>query len=93
MIKPAFQKGCFPLMKRSAVATGVGFLRDESGNLTVLSLIFGALMLAFGGLAVDMMRYEAMRAELQNTLDRAALAAAALTQTLDPEAVLEDYLG
>jgi Flp pilus assembly protein TadG len=91
MIKPAFQKGCFPSMKRSAAATGVGFLWDESGNLTVLSLIFGALMLAFGGLAVDMMRYEAMRAELQNTLDRAALAAAALTQTLDPEAVVEDY--
>lgn len=73
---------------QGSVAT---FVRGQDGNMTVLGLVMGALMLAFGGLAVDMMRYEATRAELQNTLDRSTLAAAAWTQQLDPEAVVIDY--
>ena len=72
-------------------ASLTAFARNESGNLTVLGLIMGSLMIAFGGLAVDMMRYEATRAELQNTLDRAALAAASWSQNLNPEGVVEDY--
>ena len=67
------------------------FAKDERGNLTVLGLVMGSLMIAFGGLAVDMMRYEATRAELQNTLDRAALASASWSQGLVPETVVADY--
>ena len=50
------------------------------------------LTLMLAGLAVDLMRYEASRVALQNTLDRATLAAAALNQDLDPEAVVRDYV-
>jgi Flp pilus assembly protein TadG len=85
------QKRGFGPVKRAALGLATRFSRDEDGNLTVLALIMVSLMIAFGGLAVDMMRYEAMRAELQNTLDRAALAAASLTQELDPELVVADY--
>jgi hypothetical protein len=47
-------------------------------------------MLMVGGMAVDLMRHERMRTELQQTLDRSVLAAAGLTQTLDAEAVVTD---
>ena len=75
-----------------AIADRFGlFARQEDGNLTVFSMVMLSLMIAFGGLAVDMMRYELTRATLQNTLDRAALASAALSQTLVPEDVVADY--
>lgn len=49
------------------------------------------MMIMMGGLAVDIMRYESTRTTLQNTLDRATLASASLSQTLDPESVVNDY--
>ena len=49
------------------------------------------MMLMMGGLALDIMRYESTRTSLQNTLDRATLASASLSQTLDPESVVNDY--
>ncbi len=85
------QKISFQDFRQSVAGPFVSFTRNESGNLTVLGLVMGSLMIAFGGLAVDMMRYEATRAELQNTLDRAALAAASWSQNLNPEGVVEDY--
>lgn len=48
-------------------------------------------MIMMGGLAVDLMRYEATRTNLQNTLDRSTLASASLTQALNPETVVNDY--
>lgn len=68
-----------------------GFLRREDGNLTVFAMCFFVLMVMMGGLAVDLMRYETTRTTLQNTLDRATLAAASLSQQLDAEVVVEDY--
>ncbi|MFV2034454.1 MAG: pilus assembly protein TadG-related protein [Halocynthiibacter sp.] len=65
--------------------------RDEGGSLIVFALFMFVLMLMIGGLAVDVMRFETTRSKLQNTLDRAILAAADLDQTLDPQAVVEDY--
>lgn len=53
-------------------------------------MMFG-LMLAIGGLSFDLMRFEAHRERLQSTLDRAVLAAASLTQSLDPKAVVLEY--
>ena len=67
------------------------FLRDERGTVTIFALMMFVLMLAAGGIAIDVMRYETQRTQLQYTLDRAVLAAAALNQTEDPEEVVIDY--
>ncbi len=67
------------------------FGRDESGVLIIFGLMIFVLMLMIGGMAVDLMRFETTRSKLQSTADRASLAAASLTQTLDSEAVVQDY--
>jgi Flp pilus assembly protein TadG len=67
------------------------FAKREDGGMMVLSMIFFALMVMCGGMAVDLMRYENKRTELQQTLDRSILAAASLKQQRDPEVVVEDY--
>jgi Flp pilus assembly protein TadG len=66
--------------------------RSEDGNIATFSMILFSLMVMCGGLAVDLMRYEKMRTTMQNTLDRCTLAAAALSQMLDPETVCRDYV-
>ncbi|MBI1170613.1 hypothetical protein GC209_04365 [bacterium] len=76
---------------RSLSGTTGKFLADEAGTLTVFGLTFLILMIMIGGVAVDVMRYEARRTLLQNTLDRSTLAAASLTQDLDPKGVVNDY--
>ena len=67
------------------------FARSEDGGMIALGLIFFTLMVMMGGLAVDLMRYEAVRTQLQQTSDRAALAAASLRQKRTPASVVEDY--
>lgn len=67
------------------------FLRAQDGTVTIFGLMMFVLMVGVGGIAIDVMRYETQRVQLQYTLDRAVLAAAALDQTLDPEAVVMDY--
>ncbi len=67
------------------------FARAEEGTITVFALMIFVLMLAAGGIAIDVMRYETQRTQLQYTLDRAVLAAAALNQLEDPETVVLDY--
>ncbi len=59
--------------------------------MTIFALMFIMLMIMMGGIAVDLMRFEARRTALQNTLDRSTLAAASLTQNRDPSAVVNDY--
>lgn len=66
------------------------FHRDESGALIIFTLVLFMLMVMMGGVAVDVMRHEAMRTKLQNTLDRCVLMAASLDQRLVPETVLRD---
>lgn len=68
-----------------------GFARREDGSLLYFSLVLFVLMLMIGGLAVDLMRFETSRTRMQQTLDRATLAAASLTQELTPEDVVHDY--
>lgn len=68
------------------------FQAEESGALIVFGLMVMVLMLMIGGLAVDLMRYENTRTKLQNTLDRATLAAASLDQKLVPADVVADYM-
>ncbi|MDZ4096109.1 MAG: pilus assembly protein [Paracoccaceae bacterium] len=67
------------------------FRHDERGALIVFGLILFTLMVMMGGLAVDLMRHERTRTELQQTLDRSVLAASSLKQTLNPKDVVKDY--
>lgn len=67
------------------------FAREDQGSLIVFALVLFFLMALLGGVAVDVMKRESRQTALMNTLDRATLAAAALTQDLDPESVVRDY--
>ncbi|WP_299368324.1 Tad domain-containing protein [uncultured Tateyamaria sp.] len=68
------------------------FARDEAGTMTIFAVMMLMMMLLVGGIAVDLMRNEMERTRVQGTLDRAVLAAADLDQTLDPNAVVQDYM-
>lgn len=67
------------------------FIGEERGALIVFGLILFVLMLMIGGIAVDLMRHEKRRTEIQQTLDRSVLAATNMSQKLDPEDVVNDY--
>jgi Flp pilus assembly protein TadG len=69
----------------------IRFRQDTSGTLVIFGLMLFVLMIMMGGIAVDLMRYETTRTNLQNTLDRSTLAAATLSQALPPESVVNDY--
>ncbi|NBB84205.1 MAG: hypothetical protein GVY28_12475, partial [Alphaproteobacteria bacterium] len=68
------------------------FIGEEDGSLLIWNLFTViAIMLAVGlGLSVQM--FELHRASLQNTLDRAVLAATDLDQTREAKAVITDYV-
>lgn len=65
--------------------SGTDFLRNEDGIIAPLVLVFFFLMLVIGGIAVDVMRFETQRVAVQNTLDRATLAAASMEQALSSD--------
>jgi hypothetical protein len=67
------------------------FGRDDEGGLIIFSLFLMAAIMMMVGVAVDVARNEVTRTKLQNTLDRAILAAADLDQTLPPVQVVGDY--
>ncbi|MGV6888305.1 TadE/TadG family type IV pilus assembly protein [Rhodophyticola sp. SM2404] len=67
------------------------FVRAEDGTVTIFGLIMFVIMIAVGGVAIDILRYETQRVQMQYTLDRAVLAAASLDQNADAEAVVRDY--
>lgn len=69
-----------------------GFWGCEDGSTTIFATIVFVLMVGIGGIAIDLMRFETQRVQLQATLDRAVLAAAPLSQTLAPRSVVENYL-
>lgn len=75
----------------SARLSPVRFARDEDATVTAFAVMMFVLMIGASGIAIDVMRYETQRAQLQYTLDRAILAAASLTQPYDPEGVVRDY--
>ena len=54
------------------------FRSREEGGVTIFVIFIFVLMILFGGIAVDVMRYEWRRVTLQETMDRAMLAAANL---------------
>ncbi|MEM6310488.1 MAG: TadE/TadG family type IV pilus assembly protein [Pseudomonadota bacterium] len=69
----------------------VKFREDERGVATIFACFMIMMMVLVGGIGVDLMRNEMERVRLQNTLDRAVLAAADLDQTLTPHEVVADY--
>lgn len=76
-------------VRRSARA----YAGQEDGSMVLFGIYVFLIILVFGGIGIDLMRFERDRAELQYTLDRAVLAAADLDQPLDPASVVRDYLG
>lgn len=74
------------------------FRRDEDGAIVAFTLFVLLLLLASGGIAIDVMRHEMQRAQLQNTADSAVLAAAGAPASADIAAskakakqIVEDY--
>lgn len=68
------------------------FRKDESGSLIIFTLFLLIMVLLIGGMAVDTMRHETRRVEMQNTLDNAILAASSLNQGLDAETLVKDHV-
>jgi hypothetical protein len=68
------------------------FRRDERGGVTTLILPMFILLIFATGLAIDLVRHEAHRSDLQNSLDRGVLAAASLNQTEDVEDIVKAYV-
>lgn len=67
------------------------FCRAEDGVVTIFTVFVLLMMLMVAGIGVDLMQNEMRRTALQNTVDRAVLAAADLDQTRPATEVVEDY--
>lgn len=78
-----------PLRRLGARARDL--IRSEDGNLFITFLPMLGVMMLWGGIAVDLMRFESRRATLQSVTDRATLAAANLDQSLAIPDVVNDY--
>ena len=68
------------------------FRKNEEGSLIIFSMFIFVTMIIFGGVAVDLMMYENRRTHVQNSTDRAVLAAANIKQTVPAKEVVKDYL-
>lgn len=68
------------------------FIHDDGGAITALMVILFIGIVASTGIAIDMMRAETRRSDLQDAVDRGVLAAASLTQKLQAKEVVEDYV-
>lgn len=79
-------------MKLRWAASFSRFCEDTRGGITALTVMIFLIMVVSVGMAVDFMRHETYRAELQDALDRGVLAAAAFNQTVDAETTIRAYL-
>lgn len=79
------------------------FARDEEGGILIFVVMMFLTMVVAAGMAIDFMRHESARADLQNALDRGILAAVSVSQTLNDletpedsrlmsEAIVNDYM-
>lgn len=69
------------------------FVQEEDGATgTIFVAFLCMIMLLLTGAAIDVMRYESYRTEMQHVLDRAVLAAADMDQKGDPTEVANDYI-
>jgi len=67
------------------------FRSKEDGSVIILGLYMFICMLIIGGMAVDTMYAEERRTRIQYTTDRALLAAASMSQTLQAQEIFNDY--
>ncbi|SMX30269.1 von Willebrand factor type A domain protein [Pelagimonas phthalicica] len=67
------------------------FRQDQDGAMSYVAVAGALVMMVFGGIGIDMIHAELKRNKVQNTLDRAVLAAASIDNTLDPEFVVQEY--
>lgn len=63
------------------------FRKDERGSVIAFVVVMFLFMFLAAGMAVDFIRHETARADLQNALDRGVLAATALSQSYVNETV------
>ena len=68
------------------------FKEDSFGGITALTITVFIIMMASVGMAVDFMRHETYRAELQDAMDRGVLAAASFSQSIDADKTVREYL-
>jgi len=78
-------------LQQALRARSKDYIRAEDGSMMIFVMSLLVIMLMLGGMAVDLMRYEQRRTLLQQTNDRAVLAAASLTQDLVPTEVVGDH--
>ncbi|WP_136443103.1 VWA domain-containing protein [Pacificoceanicola onchidii] len=77
---------------RSATGGWLGrFMADQSGSMSYFAVVGALVMMVFGGIGIDMIYAELKRNKVQNTLDRAVIAAANVTNEMDPSATVEQY--
>ncbi|MDJ0823443.1 MAG: pilus assembly protein TadG-related protein [Paracoccaceae bacterium] len=78
--------------QQGGVAGWLGrFWKAQDGAMSYVAVAGSLVMMVFGGIGIDMIQAELKRTKLQNTLDRAVLAAAALENELEPTSVVESY--
>lgn len=65
--------------------------QDEQGTISIFALFSYVFIVILAGIGIDLVRHETLRVELQNTLDRAVLAATNLDSTHAPKDVIIDY--
>ena len=83
----------FQFVAKGPAARRLRSFRDaEDGSLMILSIQIFLIMLITTGIAIDFSRQEERRELIQNTIDRAVLAAASLSQEIDPKLVVKDYM-
>jgi len=80
------------LMKLRWGARFSRFCDDTYGGMTAFTVTVFLVMMVSVGMAVDFMRHETYRAELQDALDRCVLASASFSQTISPQVTCEGYL-
>jgi hypothetical protein len=66
------------------------FMSDERGTMTIFALTLLSAAALLGGLAVDVMRFENRRTQMQTALDLCVLNAASLRQTLNETTLFND---
>lgn len=69
----------------------MSFARDDSGTMSVFSIFMFLALVTVSAIGIDLMYNELRRVKLQDTLDRAVLAAANLDQELPAAEVVADY--
>ncbi len=67
------------------------FVKDEEGNITIVSIIFMGAIGLLAAVSWDLYSHEYHRVNVQQLANRAVLAAADLDQTLPAEEVVQDY--